>query len=168
MAIIKTNSNKNEANKKKTKLWFNRPYAKTQVLKNSLLKPWNSFTSFYEFHVCSNFRKKTFVEVWEKEFEALDGTCRHKFRDLKQDNNQWLLRDWQLASGNFIPHSTKFGKLHTLDMNTDIRRALNDKNNKAICLNDSDELTDKEFEILKKRIIKEFERKLGQKSSFEK
>ena len=168
MAIINTHFDKNEAIKKNKKLWFNRQYEKKQVLKNYLLKPWNSFTSFYEFHVCSNFRKKTFVEVWEKEFEALDGTCRHKFRDLKQDNNQWLMRDWQLASGNFIPHSTKFGKLHTLDMNTDIRRALNDKNNKAICLNDSDELTDKEFEILKKRIIKEFERKLGQKSSFEK
>ncbi len=168
MGIINTHFDKNQIISSNKLKWYSPKYEMKHLLKNILLKPWNSFTSFYEFHVCSKFLKSTFEEVWEKEFDALNTVCLHRFRDLKLDNNQWLMRDWQLVSGRFVPDSTKFGRLYTLDNDSRITPMICDKGTKAICLNDSDELTDEEFNSLKKRMQRAFEHKLPEKSSFEK
>lgn len=168
MAIINTYFNKNNQIKAKIFNWFNIKYGVQQNMKNILLFPWNSFTSFYEFHISSNFLKSTFEEVWSKEYKELNETCLHKFRNLKLDVNQWLMRDWQLASNNFVPKKTNYGKLYTVDSNTNIKKILKNNKHKIICINDSDMINDNQFENLKETIINNFELKLPQKSSFEK
>lgn len=168
MAIINTYFNKNDQIKKKPFNWFNIKYGFEHGIKNILLSPWNSFTSFYEFHVSVNFLKSTFQEVWKKEYEELNEVCKHKFRDFKLDLNQWLMRDWQLASNNFVVRNANFGKLYTLDNNTDVSKILKNNKHKVVCLNDSEEIEDKKFVELKEKIIHCFEKRLPQKSSFEK
>lgn len=168
MAIINTYFNKNNQIKNKPLNWFNIKYGFEHGLKNILLFPWNSFTSFYEFHIASNFLKSTFEEVWKKEYEELNETCLHKFRNLKSDVNQWLIRDWQLASNNFTIRKADFGKLYTLDSNTDVNQIFKNNRHKMICINDSNEIDEKQFEYLKKTVINNFESKLPLKSSFEK
>lgn len=167
MAIINTYFDKNKQIKAKRSNWFNHKYEFKQKLKNYLLNPWNSFPSFYEFHIPSSFLKSTYEKIWELEQSELDEVCRHKFRNLKLDVNQWLIRDWQLASNKFIPRSTKTGKLFTLDKNSNVKDIFNNKY-KLICINDSDDIDEKMFNKFKKSIIEEFEKKLPEKSSFEK
>lgn len=167
MAIINTYFNKNRQIKNKLSNWFNLKYGIEQNLKNILLMPWNSFTSFYEFHIGSNFLKSTFEEIWEKEYEELNNTCLHRFRDLKLDVNQWLMRDWQLASNNFEVRRANYGKLYTLNNNSKINDIEWKKYN-MICLNDSDEIDNSNFERLKLEINKKFEEIFPLKSSFEK
>ncbi len=167
MGIINTYFDKKSVISSNKMKWYNPRYEMKHLVKNLLLKPWNSFTSFYEFHVCTKFLKKTYEELWEKEYDSLNRTCLNRFRNLKEDNNQWLMRDWQLVSGSFVPSSTGFGKLHTLSNSSVISKIINDKKTKVVCLNDSDELTDREFAALKSRMNKAFRRKLPDKSSFE-
>lgn len=166
MAIINTYFNKNRQVKDKITNWFNLKYSFNQLIKNVFLAPWNSFTSFYEFHIASNFLKSTFNTIWEKEFEELNETCNHKFRDIRLDVNQWLIKDWQLASNNFIPRKTNFGKLYTINNDTNIKRIFANKH-KMICLNDSDDISEYNFKKIKAQINAEFEKKLPNKCSFE-
>jgi len=168
MAIINTYFDKNNQIKDRLFNWFNIKYGLEHNMKNILLFPWNSFTSFYEFHISSNFLKSTFEQVWEKEHEELNETCMHKFRNLKMDVNQWLMRDWQLASNNFIVRRADFGKLYTITSNTNINNIFKNNRHKVVCFNDSDKISEEEFERLKKDLIFNFEKKLPKKSKFEK
>ena len=167
MAIINSYYDKNEVLTRNKKQWFNVKYEFKHQIKNFLLLPWDKFSSFYEFHICHSFLKDTFEEVWDKEYESLHETCKHRFRNLKLDNNQWLMRDWQLASGCFEPRSTKFGKLYMLDVDSSIKTMIFDKKTSVVCLNDNSHLTDDEFESVKKRLVRCFKHKCPNKSSFE-
>lgn len=166
MAIVNSYFQKNKQIKAKVSKWYNTKYELKHLIKNICLSPWNSFTAFYEFHVASSFLKSTFDEIWDKEFDELDEVCKHRFRDIRLDVNQWLMRDWQLASNNFLPRSTKFARLFTLDAESNIEYVLNNKA-KMVCLNDSEDLTDEEYEGLKAAVIREFEKKLPEKSIYE-
>ena len=168
MAIINTYFSKNKQIKTKPFNWFNVKYGFQHNLKNLLLMPWNSFTSFYEFHVASNFLKSTFEEIWNKEYQSLNFTCMHKFRDLNLDNNQWLIRDWQLASNNFHVKRANSMKLYTLDKNTNINNIFKNNKHKLVCFNDSDDINEDDFNVLKSCLKDNFEKKLPHKSSFEK
>ena len=168
MAIINSYFDKSRVLKKNKKLWFNPKYELKHKIKNYLLLPWNHFSSFYEFHICTSFLKQTYEELWDKEYESLHETCKRRFRNIKLDNNQWLFRDWQLASGCFAPRSTKFGKLYMLDSGLSIKKMIMDKKTSVVCLNDSSFLSDEKFGLVKKRMIKCFEHKCPNKSSFEK
>lgn len=165
IGIINEHFNKNTQIRQKPSNWFNIKYGK-QNLKNIFLLPWDNFTGFYEMHVASSFLKSTFEEVWNVEFDELDKTSKHKFRDLKQDVNQWLMKDWQLASNNFTPRKSKFGKNFNLENEfEDAISAIINQKYEMICLNDSDNIED--YENQKLKIIESFEKILPQKSQFE-
>jgi hypothetical protein len=119
--------------------WFNPQYGVRNFV-NLLMLPFPSFYGFYEQHLPSSFLKSTLEKVWEEEFEILDNTSRHKFRNFR-DVNQWLFGNWQMAEGNFYPRSLKFGKAFQLfrrndeyinEMLTYIRK----QQGKVICIND--------------------------------
>ena len=168
MAIINSYFDKSKVIKRNKRLWFNSKYEQKHQIKNFLLLPWNHFSAFYEFHICSSFLKQTFEELWDKEYESLHETCKRRFRNVKLDNNQWLFRDWQLASGCFVPRSTKFGKLYMLNSESSIKKMILDKKTSVVCINDSSFLSDVEFELVRKRMIRCFRFKCPEKSSFEK
>lgn len=167
MAIINTYFSKKRQMKKNWNKWFNYKYEMQHKIKNYLLMPWNSFTSFYEFHIASSFLKSTFEKIWKLEYEELNEVCMHRFRNLKLDVNQWLMRDWQLASNQFAPRNTKFGKLYTLDNESNCSRILKNNKHKIICINDSEEIDEQNYERLKKELIEEFEKLYPEKSEFE-
>lgn len=168
MAIVNTYFNKNLQMKSKINKWFNYRYEFGQIIKNVLLIPWNSFTGFYEFHLPSSFLKSTYNEIWSKEYDELHETSSHKFRNLKLDVNQWVIRDWQLASNCFAPRTTKFGKLYTLNEEIDLNNFFDKLKYKAVCLNDDEAINEQQFEEMKKQLNKSFMRILPEKSSFEK
>lgn len=134
--IINDHFNKNETIKKNLSKWINPIYGKN-LFRTFLLMPWPIFTNLHGTHICNSYLKRTFEEVWEEEFDVLDSTCRHKFR-TRRDVNQWLMREWQLCKGNFIPAPSDRGRLLSIkNDNSDIKKAIEKKKYSVVCVNDN-------------------------------
>ncbi len=154
----------------KTK-WFNLKYGLMTNMQNLVFSRCNRYPGFQPLHVCDAFLKSTFEEVWEKEYEKLDTTCSHKFRDW-HDVNQWLMKDWQIASDNFYPsNKSKTSKVVYLSiMSLDkrikaVKKALFGNKTIHLCINDGDM---DDFDTTKEAINALFDKKFPDKSSFEK
>ena len=145
--------------------WMNSGYGIKLMFQTWFLlhKCW--FTGFYYQHVTAAYLKSTFEKVWDEEPDVLDETCRCRFRST-QNVNHWLMKYWQLASGNFYPQKKKFGQYFEIG-NHDVRlkEALLKGKRKVICINDTIKV--RNFTREKDVINEIFEKKLPDKSSFE-
>src|SRR5699024_1906972 len=142
------------------------PLYKQKNLDSLCLLPWPKFASFATTHLPISYLKSTFKEVWDNEEPILAETSKSKFRN-KNDVNQWIMRYWQLASGNFIPRNINFGKSYMLeDYNEKALIAIRSQKYKMICLNDTDEI--KNPLDVKDSIIDAFNQILPNKSLYEK
>lgn len=143
--------------------WFNLKYGK-DMLFNLYLFPGKNISGFKNYHSCIPYCKKTLAEVWEAFPEALDNTCRNKFRS-REDVNQYLFRYWRLMKGEFAPGKVKSRYLtlgyHTME---EVSNAFNSKY-KVICVNDDPMSCD--FETEQKKAIQLFNKKYPNISSFE-
>lgn len=145
--------------------WFNIKYGIGQF-RTLLLLPWKSFTGLKYSHIPSAFNKKTFFEVWDKEYNILDNTCSHKVRDYS-DVNQYVIKAWQIAKSEFVPMNPKIGRLYSItDDTTKICDAISTKKYKLLCINDSKNISN--FEKTKEGINKALDAIYPEKSSFEK
>ena len=130
------------------------------------------FPGFYQQHIANSYNKKTLQEVWEKEREILHNTCLNKFRTTV-DVNQWLFKEWQIASGNFKPRSIKFGKSFYIDrdgidkVNKKVTNYIKKQKGKIISINDG-KMTEEDFLKIVADLEKSFNTTLSEKSSFEK
>ena len=128
--------------------------------------PWDKFSGFLTMHQCNAYLKSTFNEVWNKEFKIMDSTCKHKFR-TRRDVNQWLIRYWQLVSGNFKPIKP-YGKYYAIkNDNGELFKVLENSKYKTICINDNGVEEIVNFDKTKSELIAHLEKKFPQKSSFE-
>ena len=117
-------------------------------------------------HIHATFLKKTFEEMWNKEYELLDSVSHNRFR-TKDDITQYAIRDWQLFKGEFEPQKPIGKAFMTSSMayNNRLLKFLRNRRGKIICINDTEKETN--FEEHKKVIIAEFEKIFPEKSSFE-
>ena len=164
LKIINDHFSFKESYKKFHSKWFNVKYGK-QLLRTILLKPWGYFVGFYEMHIPYSYTKAVFEELWNREYEVLNHTCLHRFRD-DSDVNQYLLRYWQIAKGDFVPRSVNIGKLYfSTDSIIEICAEIKEKRHKMFCISDSNLIED--FESVKNQIHVAFEDQLPEKSLFE-
>ena len=164
--IINEHYEKHRVIKKYFFKWYNLKYG-TGSFRTLLLSPWRRFSDIQTFHSCVPFLKSTFFKVWEKEFKTLDETCRHKFRTCR-DVNQWLIRDWQLVSGNFIPKKSNASCYYKLSNDNSFLYADIKKNKYEIaCINDSGQENIIDFEKTRRELISHIESALPKKSRFE-
>lgn len=170
-AIINDHFNFESSIKENFWKWYSLKNGKN-VLRSIVLKGSPRFPGFWQHHLASSFCKSTFEEVWEKEYEILHQTSSHKFRE-STDVNQWLFKDWQIASGNFEVRNVKFGEAFYIDRDgiTNIKnRIINyitHQKGKMIVINDG-EMSDLEFNLLVEDLEKSFNEILPTKSHFEK
>ena len=170
-AIINDHFNFESSIKENFWKWYSLKNGKN-VLRSIVLKGCPRFPGFWQHHLASSFCKSTFEEVWEKEYEILHQTSSHKFRE-STDVNQWLFKDWQIASGNFEVRNVKFGEAFYIDRDgiTNIKnRIINyitHQKGKLIVINDG-EMSDLEFNLLVEDLEKSFNEILPTKSHFEK
>lgn len=148
--------------------WFTLKYGGL-VLLNAMFIPWGRFPGVLEKHLPSSLCKRTFQEVWKAEADLLDRTCSHRFRDFKTDVNQWIMKEWQIASNRFAPRTTKIGKL--LPVKDQESAALAAKTIRAqkvkmVCVNDH--LENKNGEKLMKQIRDSFQAIYPDQSIYEK
>lgn len=129
------------------------------------------FPGFYQQHIANSYNKSTFEEVWHKEYEILDNTCNHKFRETT-DVNQWVFKEWQIASGNFVNRKLSFGKSFYIDrdglsIKDDVLKYITKQKGKMFSINDGP-MSDEDFDTLINDLKKAFSKNLNEKSSFEK
>lgn len=165
--VIDAHFNKHKAIKSNLNKWFSLKYGKG-LISNLLLYPWIEFSGFLDPHLPNAFLKSTLNKIWEAEPVLLDKTCISKFR-TSDDVNQWLIRYWQLAEGNFYPMNKLRDSFCTdiTDSNmTSICKAIVEQKYDMVCLNDSNNIDN--FENIREKLKNYFETILPEKSSFEK
>lgn len=163
--IINKNFNKKDSLKSNLTKWFNLKYG-IELYRTIACMGWSNFLGFRYTHLPASFLKSTFVDLWDKEFEILNNTSKHKFRS-KDDVSQYLFKDWQIASGNFYPRKYKIGKFFEISNDVALVCSTIEKQKyKMICINDS-EINEEEFQKYKKIINSAFEKILPDKSAFE-
>lgn len=140
-----------------------------RICLENLLKLGNvhRFVGFRNLHLPNPYLKQTFLDVWDAMPDLLDQVSRNRFR-TPFDVSQSLFHYWQLASGQFWPVSP-FTRGRYLKYSAPIdyvEETLNDPNVKMVCINDVP--SDVDFEQAMGRVVAAYEKKLPNKSSFEK
>lgn len=154
--------------KKNPAKWFNLKYG-PDLLRTLALLPCPRFPGLWQAHLASSLKKSTFETLWLQEYKELDETCLHKFRHML-DYNQWLFKEWQIASGEFFPRQTSFGKSFEATEEKSIKTICEfilKQKGKMISINDG-EMTAEKFKTYKQKINNTFQKILPEKSKFEK
>ena len=119
--------------------------------------------------MANSFKKSTFKELWTKEYDVLNETSLHQFRE-PLDVNQWIIEDWQLVTGQFVPRRASFGASFVLsdddNYNKNVYKVIKTQKMKTICVNDM--VSNSNYERVKKELIDAFEAILPNRCSFEK
>lgn len=165
--VINDHFSKNHVIKSNIGKWINPVYGKA-LFRTFLLMPWPRFVNLYGTHTSNAFLKSTFSKVWAEEEELLHSTSLHKFR-TRRDANQWLMREWQLCEGSFIPMSPGNGRLLSIkNDNTDIIGAIQKKKYRIVCVNDNGAEEIRDFDKVYSELEAVMKQAFPRKSSFEK
>jgi len=165
LSIINRHFKKRDVQKQFWK-WFWPGYG--QLLKRNIgLHYWYKFVGFRDPHMASAMKKSTLAHLWEVEPEALDIASQNRFRNGDTDISQYLIRYWQLCSGEFYPRRTK-GKYNDVSLNNykQIAEGIRKQKWQMVVLNEN--CTGADFEVVKAEINAALEAILPEKSSFEK
>jgi hypothetical protein len=164
LGIVNERFRKREVMKAHAKKWFTLKYGKLALF-NLYFLPGTTFPGFRSFHTCLPYRKSTFREVWEAYPEAMDLTCRNRFRD-RRDINQYVFRYWRLAKGEFAPAAPNCTWLTIgQDHAETVREALYSKRYKVVCVNDDPSGSD--FPEEQKRFCQIFSQRFPDRCGFE-
>ncbi len=168
MAMINKHFNKHRTIRKHLSKWFAPVYGK-EMIKTLTLAPWDFFPGIRSYHCCYSYLKHTYEELWEKEESALEYVSSHRFRK-NTDYNHWIFSYWQMAKGEFMPRSPKFGA--SFELNDDpahngfIYNVLKQRKYKCVCINDS--VSDAQYDTVRAELEECMQQLFPEKSSFEK
>ncbi|NLH44765.1 MAG: hypothetical protein GX451_01255 [Acholeplasmataceae bacterium] len=167
LCLLNSNFDKNKQMHNFFLKWMSPIYG-INALRNLIFYGQHHFNGFANNHLSFSYTRKTFEDVWRKEEEILDETCKNKFRS-KMDVNQWLMRYWQLATGNFAPCPRSYkGKVFEvrggIEDNYDLYYAIENQKYRIVCINDNSDI---DFRGISEHVKKSFEKILPDKSSFE-
>lgn len=146
------------------KKFFKLLYGK-HIIKNFVVLLWKPILGFYDYHIPISHKKSVFKLLEKKEKQLFLNTYENKFRS-KDEINHWLMRYWNLCSGNFVPRNINFGRYYEIaNSNIELKNILMKDKCKVICVNDSTEIEN--FVETKKGILEIFEEKFPNKSKYE-
>ena len=145
--------------------WLHPAYGK-DLVRNAMLCIWPRLVGTVELHLPQAFLKRTFREAWEKDFDILDMTSRHHFRnDL--DVNQWLVRLHHIMKGEFSVRKPIRNAVFTLGRdNEELARTVREQKIPMICINDAS-MDTQTYTDSKREIQAAFDALLPQPSMFE-
>lgn len=155
------------------KRWLKKNWRKAFSIKNGIilnvlsimLSPLPYFTRFYEPHVGVAYLKSNFKKIWELFPEKLEMTSKNKFRDINEVSH-WLVRYYQIVTGQVVPRSYKFGKYFNITESNKVKKALKSSKNKMIVINDGS-INDSDYELAKET-MEELQKFFVNKSKYEK
>lgn len=146
--------------------WYN-PFLIKTAIHNLCFYKNKRFPGFYSHHLPQGYLKQIYNIVWTHCEKEIERTSSNKFRSYG-DIAPWLLRFWQLASGDFTPYDVdKDGQCLYMDDNRipQIADFIIHQRKKIICLNDSESI--RFFEKDKTLLLEAFNTILPEKCSFE-
>lgn len=136
LAIVNQYFSKREVMQQYWWKFYNIKYG-SGFFKNLLLSPYTAFCGFYDFHTPMAYKKTTFKRVWNIPEVELETLSSHRFR-TDNDTNHWLVRYWQLCSGQFTPRKSSFTAYYSLDQIAEVANELANRNSALVCVNDKD------------------------------
>lgn len=136
------------------------------ILKLMLYGRRNEIPNSVSPHIQLSFKKSTYEKLWQEEYKVIHASCKSKLR-TRDVVTSYCVRDWQLFTGEFYPKRPIGRNFHTSDMskNDEAIMYLRKQKGKVICLNDTED--EKDFELHKQMILREFEKLFPEKSAFE-
>ena len=161
MFIINRHFKKREVQAAHPEQWFNEEYEE-HLERTKACEYWYDFPGFYDPHMANALKKSTLARLWEVEPKALDDGSRNRFRGYS-DVTQYLIRYWQICSGDFVPRKTR-GKVFFPTINT--FKAIDAGSYQMISFNEN--CSPEEFITIKENINAALERRFPNKCSFEK
>lgn len=158
---------KRENMKKQPGAYFHPGYPLMYFGYNLLEMAFPRFTGFYTVHGPSPLKKESYRFFWKNEEELLHHVCCHPFRH-KEDISQYVLREYQKLSGNFVPKNIhKFCRYFNLQPeNPELVKTITKPKSKCICINDSN--FEIPYEKVKQELNHAFSILFPEKSQFEK
>lgn len=158
---------KRENMKKQPGAYFHPGYPLMYFGYNLLEMAFPRFTGFYTVHGPSPLKKESYRFFWKNEEELLHHVCCHPFRH-KEDISQYVLREYQKLSGNFVPKNIhKFCRYFNLQPeNPELVKTITKQKSKCICINDSN--FEIPYEKVKQELNHAFSILFPEKSQFEK
>lgn len=164
--VINKNFNKSEVVKRLFRQIFSFKNGASSFARNVLSLPYRNISGFSTFHSVSPFLKTTFEEVWNAEPELMRHTSSHKIRHI-QDVNQFLLKSWQMLSGNFyfknIASTCGYFSTFPADL-ARLNDAIVNQRYSIVCVNDGNV---NDFDLIKSSVAGSFHQVFPEKSSFE-
>ena len=149
--------------------WFSHVYSHKERKYAKRLYEDAYLTGMYISHLPVPFRKSTLQHCWKEYFNEFDETCKHRFR-TPLDLMHHIFTVWEIAHGTYIPVSGEYyGKkfAHLSTQIDEITTAMLTNQYKTICLNDSVDVTEENFEEIRDSLNTVFEQVFPDKSSFE-
>lgn len=139
-AVINQHFNFHKTLRKNFFKWFNPAYG-VHNLRTLTVLPYPYFLGMMEFHLPNPLTKQAYREVWEAEGELLGKTCAEKVRST-YSVNQYLIKNWLIAKGEFVPRSTGMGKAFQFREDaaktlSEVEKYLARGRGKMVCINDS-------------------------------
>lgn len=127
---------------------------------------WYDFPGFYDPHLANALKKSTLAHLWEIESEVMHKGSLDRFRGA-DDVTQYLIRYWQLCTGDFIPRRTR-GKVFFPNINTyqDTVDYINKSPEHMISFNEN--CSSEEFPVIRDAINSALEKRFPNKCSYEK
>lgn len=146
--------------------YFHIGYPLMYFMYNMLELAFPRFTGFYTVHGPSPLMKSTYQKLWKLEPELLTEVCSHPLRN-REDVSQYVLREYQKLSGEFIPKNVDklCGYYNVEKTNEKLLQIIAGRKKKIVCINDSNHEID--FQKVKKEINQALAQIFSEKSSFE-
>lgn len=146
--------------------YFHIGYPLMYFMYNMLELAFPRFTGFYTVHGPSPLMKSTYQKLWKLEPELLTEVCSHPLRN-REDVSQYVLREYQKLSGEFIPKNVDklCGYYNVEKTNEKLLQIITGRKKKIVCINDSNHEID--FQKVKKEINQALAQIFSEKSSFE-
>lgn len=140
MTLINGNFSKKAFYQKNFSKVFN-PKVGKKLIRTLALLPSTNFSGIWNSHLPVAYLKDTYLELGQRFRSQIDATSQHKFR-TNDDYSHWLMRYWQLVSGQYELPKTKLGKVYNLgsSISKELSQDILLGKHKMICLNDNDDV----------------------------
>lgn len=164
LMVINRHFEKRKMQEEHREKWFSPAYG-SLLERTESLSYWNILGGIHDPHMANALKKSTLAKLWELEPEVLDRCSRNHFR-AHTDVTQYLIRYWQICTGEFVPRRT-MGKMCLIDMSNYLEYAESISRGAYPMVSINESCTPEEFRVIKKAINEALEELLPEKSSFE-
>ena len=167
IGVINAHFNRWDTVRKSIKRWYGPHLGIEGLLTSLFIKRHYKFIGFSWRHFEQPFLRSTFEQAWSEEPEMLQSSC-SRFRS-EITLFPYFFRYWQFATNMFYPtklYKTRYFHLRISKLD-DVERVLNDQKTISICLNDTANCPDEEYEEINNRLQIMLRKKFDTISSFE-